>query len=145
MGRLTQDGTGEPISRDQILRLERRQDSYNTVLFSPVQLTTSRIANLTRLIYTLAVCDDYTCTIHTYIHIAGTFNMPLHSNSGYGKERRIITGSWRPAKAALVRNYLEVYKPCAGGLPAVNAIGTQIMRDPINSGLTRWRMAVLNK
>ena len=36
--------------------------------------------------------------------------------------------------------YLEVYWPCAGGLSAVNAIGTQ-MRDPINSGLTRWRMA----
>ena len=49
-----------------------------------------------------------------------------------------------PAKAALVRNYLEVYWPCAGGLSAVNAIGTQL-RDPINSGLTRWRMAVLNK
>ena len=56
---------------------------------------------------------------------------------------------WRPcmainvsvAKAALVRNYLEVYWPCAGGLSAVNAIGTQL-RDPINSGLTRWRMAV---
>ena len=33
----------------------------------------------------------------------------------------------------------------AGGLSAVNAIGTQL-HDPINSGLTRWRiMAVLNK
>ena len=31
--------------------------------------------------------------------------------------------------------YLEVYWPHAGGLSAVNAIGTQ-MRDPINSGLT---------
>ena len=38
----------------------------------------------------------------------------------------------------------EVYWPCAGGLSAVNAIGTQL-REPINSGLTRWRMAVLNK
>ena len=38
-------------------------------------------------------------------------------------------------------HYLEVYWPCAGGLSAVNAIGTQL-RDPINSGLTRWRMAV---
>ena len=26
----------------------------------------------------------------------------------------------------------------------MNAIGTQL-RDPINSGLTQWRMAVLNK
>ena len=47
----------------------------------------------------------------------------------------------RSAKAAPVRNYLEVYWPCAGGLSAVNAIGTQL-RDLMNSGLTRWRMAV---
>ena len=38
-------------------------------------------------------------------------------------------------------NYLEVYWPCAGGLSAANTIGTQL-RDPINSGLTRWLMTV---
>ena len=37
------------------------------------------------------------------------------------------------AKAALVRNYLEVYWPSAGGLSAVNAIGTRL-RDPIARG-----------
>ena len=37
--------------------------------------------------------------------------------------------------------HLEVYWLCTGGLSAVNAIGTQL-RDPTNSGLTRWRMAV---
>ena len=47
-------------------------------------------------------------------------------------------------KPELVRNYLEVYWPCAGGLSAVNAIGTQL-RDPINLGLARSRMAVSNK
>ena len=36
----------------------------------------------------------------------------------------------------LVRNYLEVYWPRAGGLSAVDAIGTQL-RYRINSGLTR--------
>ena len=48
-------------------------------------------------------------------------------------------------KATLVRNYLliEVYWPCTGGLSAVNAIGAQL-RDPINSELTQWRLAVLN-
>ena len=56
---------------------------------------------------------------------------------------RILTGPWGPAKAALVRNYLETYWPRAGGLSAVNAIGTQL-RDPINSRLTRWRTAVIN-
>ena len=66
---------------------------------------------------------------------------PLHTNSGCGKERHILIGPWRPAKAALVRNYLEVYWPCAGGLSAVNTIGMQL-RDPTNSGLTRWCMAV---
>ena len=50
---------------------------------------------------------------------------PLHTNSGCGKERRIIIDPWLPAKAAFVWNYLEVYWPCAGGLLAVNANGTQ--------------------
>ena len=59
---------------------------------------------------------------------------------GVGK-RGVIHGDLPRSKAALVRNYLEVYWPCAGGLSAVNAIGTQL-RDPINSGLTRWRMVV---
>ena len=43
------------------------------------------------------------------------------------------------AFASCIFLYLEVYWPCAGGLSAVNAIGTQL-RDPINSGLTQWRI-----
>ena len=60
MRRLTRDGTAEPVSRDQILRHARGQGD---IIF-PVQLTTSRIGNLTRLIHTLL----YVMTIHTYIH-----------------------------------------------------------------------------
>ena len=56
-----------------------------------------------------------------YIHIS---TCPLHTNSGRGKKRRILTGPWWPPKAAPVRNYLKVYWPCAGGLSAVNVIGT---------------------
>ena len=58
MSRLTRDGTAETVSRDQILRHERGQGN---IIF-PVQLTTSRIGNLTRLIHTLL----YVMTIHTY-------------------------------------------------------------------------------
>ena len=58
MSRLMRDGTTEPVSRDQILRRERDREK----LFFPVQLTTSRISNLTRLTLTLVICDD-----HTYI------------------------------------------------------------------------------
>ena len=61
MSRLTRDGTAEPVSRDQILRHARGQGMF----IFPVQLTTSRIGNLTRLIHTLL----YVMTIHTYIHI----------------------------------------------------------------------------
>ena len=50
----------EPVSRDQILRHARGQGN----MIFPVQLTTSRIGNLTRLIHTLL----YVMTIHTYIH-----------------------------------------------------------------------------
>ena len=32
------------------------------LLIFPVQLTTSRIGNLTRLIHTLAICDDHSTT-----------------------------------------------------------------------------------
>ena len=49
MSRLTRDGTAEPVSRDQILRHARGRGN---IIF-PVQLTTSRIGNLTRLIHTL--------------------------------------------------------------------------------------------
>ena len=60
MSRLTRDGTAEPVSRDQILRHARGQGN---IIF-PVQLTTSKVGNLTRLIHTLL----YVMTIHTYIH-----------------------------------------------------------------------------
>ena len=59
MSRLTRDGTAEPISRDQIFRHARGQG----ILIFPVQLTTSRIGNLTRLIHTLL----NVMTVHTYI------------------------------------------------------------------------------
>ena len=68
MSRLTRDGTAEPVSRDQILRHARGQGD---IIF-PVQLTTSRIGNLTRLIQTLL----YVMTIHTYIHIYVFFLLP---------------------------------------------------------------------
>ena len=52
MSRLTRDETAEPVSRDQILRHERGQGN----IFFPVQLTTRRTGNLTRLIHALALC-----------------------------------------------------------------------------------------
>ena len=51
MSRLTRDGTDEPVSRDQFLRLERDSE----MLFFSVQLTLSRIGNHIRLILTLAL------------------------------------------------------------------------------------------
>ena len=58
MSRLTRDRTAESVSRDQILRHKRGQRKF----IFPVQLTTCRTGNLTRLIHTLSIC----VTIHTY-------------------------------------------------------------------------------
>ena len=69
MSRLTRDGTAEPVSRDQILRHEGGQGNIH---FFPVQLTTCRTGNLTRLIHSLATI--YMCD-HTYIHYIHTYIM----------------------------------------------------------------------
>ena len=58
MSRLTRDGTAETVSRDQILRRELNADREKFIF--PVQLTTCRMGNLTRLIHTLVLC----VTIH---------------------------------------------------------------------------------
>ena len=65
------DGTAEPVSRDQILRHVRGQGN---IYFPVLQLITSRIGNLTRLIHTLL----YVMTIHT----CGAYNYSFYWNEG---------------------------------------------------------------
>ena len=71
MSRLTRVGTAEPVSRDQIFRHARGQRG---ILIFLVQLTTSRIGNLTRLIHTL-LC---VMTIHAYIHSGNLHTIFVH-------------------------------------------------------------------
>ena len=52
MSRLTRDGTAEP-SRET--KFPGANGDRESIIF-PIQLTTSRIGNLTRLILTLAIC-----------------------------------------------------------------------------------------
>ena len=47
MSTLTREGTAEPVSRDQIVMRERGQGK---IPIFPVELTTSRIGNLTRFV-----------------------------------------------------------------------------------------------
>ena len=67
---------------------------------------------------------------------------PVQTNSGRGKKEAHINWSMVTCQGSTrYWDYLDDYWPCTGGLSAVNAIGTQL-RDPINSGLTRWRVVV---
>ena len=52
MSRLTQGGTAEPPHEIKFSGANAERE----ILFFPVELTTSRIGNLTRLIHTLAIC-----------------------------------------------------------------------------------------
>ena len=52
----------EPVSREHILR---RESGQGNIRF-PVQLTTSRISNLTRLIHTLVIWCDHTYIVGSY-------------------------------------------------------------------------------
>ena len=65
---------------------------------------------------------------------------PLHTNSVWEREAHKY---WLVHDDLPRQHSFETTLRFTGGLSAVNVIGTQL-RDPINSGLTRWRMAVLN-
>ena len=56
MGRLTQTRLPNPSRETKFSGANGDRE----ILFFPVQLTTRRIGNLTRLIHTLAICDEYT-------------------------------------------------------------------------------------
>ena len=60
MSRLTRDGTAEPAWPDKSSGTHGDRGMF----IFPVQLATSRIGNLTRLIHSLL----YVITIHTYIY-----------------------------------------------------------------------------
>ena len=105
MSRLVREGTAEFFSRDQILRRERRQWK----IISSVQLTTTRIGNLTRLIHLLL--DVMTIILHQYYC------------SGCGK--REVHKKWfmaKTEKTATVQSITMRTTNCAGGL-SVNAVG----------------------
>ena len=80
------------------------------------------------------------CGSSQYSNVLNTFGVAhdlyiyQYNVVGVGKERRIKDWSMVTCKMA-------DYWPCAVGLSAVNAIGTRL-RDPINSGLTLWRLTV---
>ena len=50
----------------------------------------------------------------------------------------------KPERQHPLLNYLKDFWPCAGGLSAVNVIGTRL-RDSTSLGLTRWRLKVYTK
>ena len=107
-----------------------------------VQLTTSRTGNLIQSIYTML---EMTTIYQVYISTAPYTFCMAHAIT-YNHYKPIWVGEKKGAYSLAYHdrckgstnymNYLEDYWPCAGGLSAVNAIGTQL-RDPINSGLGR--------
>ena len=83
----------------------------------------------------------FTVSLYFVLPLTAFFqHAPFIPIVGVGKERRTLIGHGDLQNGSTrYWNYLENYWPYAGGLSAVNAIGTQL-RDAINSGLTRWRM-----
>ena len=111
---------------------QARTGTTGKYLFFPVQLTTSRIGNLTRLIHNYYAML-FVMTIHyTYI----LYIVYIHCNnkeSGCGVKKRdaqkLVYGD--PEKATPLTR-LRITRPvCADGLSAVNFIGRQL-RDLIN-------------
>ena len=108
MSRLTRDGTAEPVSRDQIIRHARGQGN---IIF-PVQLTTSRIGNLTRLIHTLL----YVMTIHTYIYTSSIIDPPLGGRCEWHRMTR-MTGPDCAVMCNLINIHTTYTHVCVCFLP----------------------------
>ena len=74
--------------RTRLARPNSQARTHGEILIVPVQLTTCRTGNLTRLMHTIAIC----VTIHTILHIASnldrlgwfspTHNQRSHQQSG---------------------------------------------------------------
>ena len=102
MSRLTRDWTAEPVSRDQTLRHERRQCNIHF----PVQLSPSRIGNLTRSILALALVSFY-----LYIYLFNS-EMPLFPSIFWTTAVFSLYGEY------VVRSFLPnngVFLPCDHG------------------------------
>ena len=68
-------------------------------------------------------------------------NVSVQCNGGLLPDIIVLLTLYTVLRNITSNHTCAVYWSCAGGLSAVNAIGTQL-RDLINSGLTRWRMVV---
>ena len=81
MSRLKGDGTAEPVSRTKFLGANADRE----ILIFPVQLTTSEIGNLTRLIHTLAICVTIHTNITTCIFFPLFFSICLFENVAFSE------------------------------------------------------------
>ena len=82
------------------------------IFIFPVQLITSRIGNLTRLIHTLAIC----VTIHAYIHKKQYLD---YWGKSYGIKRALLILSWDGQR----------YKYCSKGRRERLIVGRLLTED----------------
>ena len=61
MSKPTRDGTAEPSRETKFSGANADRGMF----IFPIQLATSRVGNLTRLIVILAICDDHTVKIYS--------------------------------------------------------------------------------
>ena len=92
ISRLTRDGTAETVSRDQILRRERGRE----IFIFPVQLITSRIGDLIRLIV-LLLC---VMTIHTFQNVTTIYRYEYKNVTTIPGSVRLFL-FWRPYMATI--------------------------------------------
>ena len=93
MSMLARDGTAKPVSRDQVLRQTRMFNGDREISIFHVQLTASRIGNLTRLIYTPLYYVMYRDTSFAFyiFNIPTSYRVPI---VGVGKYWHTLIGPW---------------------------------------------------
>ena len=133
MSRLTRDGTAEPVSRDQILRHERGQGNIH---FFPVQLTTCRTGNLTRLIHSLAtiyMCDHtYIHYIHTYIMVTTRYSRPTQGSKSRQKVMRLYKQWHRPISKRFIKPPYSISRAASIDSDCCRQLTTSVLSNKAN-------------
>ena len=110
MSKLTQDGTAEPVSRDQILRRERGQRIIHFPCSAADHEQDWQPCPVVRTIHTNIVLNTHTAVV-THIHIYAYYTTTLNRARMHISPKKQIYLVYKSIQTAVLYQYIYMYLP----------------------------------